>query len=214
MLRRATRASSGRAAAWLLAAALLAACASVKLPRRVASWEVTASSQRGPYLDAVIQGPGETLRFYFPNDETCRETLAPETRVEYRRLGRLGTVRRADESCEAIGVASLRAWLSRRPRPRVKQKPRAQATFRLSYEDSEVLLARGDFPLAGLIDWTGASDTMAVLPRSEVCLAAAERGVASMEFSNLAPEPFWLVIADDRCPIRGFVQPLAIASGP
>jgi hypothetical protein len=195
-----------------LAALVLGACTSASPLRGSNVYEVSAVSQRGPYLDAVISKPDEVLRFYFENDETCRETVVLNARVEYLAVGRLGRVGRGGETCEAIGVASLQAWLSRRPRPRTRQKPRAQAAYRLRYEDSEVLLARGDFPLAGLIGWTGASDTVAVMPRSEVCLTAVERGVASMEYSTLAAQPFWLVVSNERCPITGFVQPLASAT--
>jgi len=197
------------AASWLLAAVVLGGCSSAILAGGDAGYEVSMVSQRGPYLDAVIRRSDEELRFYFPDDESCRATVAPKARVEYVNVGRLGRVRRAGEECEAIGVASLPAWLKRRPRPRAAPKPRAQAAYRLGYEDSEVFLARGDFPLARLIGWSGASDVVAVLPRSETCRAAIERGGASMEFSALAQQPFWLLLADERCPIIGFVQPLA-----
>ena len=68
------------------------------------------------YLDAVLELPDSTLRFFFPDDENCREILRKEAWVEYVNLGTLGEVRRADLTCTPVGIASLEAWRSRRGR--------------------------------------------------------------------------------------------------
>jgi hypothetical protein len=176
---------------------------------RETAFGVFAVVARGAYLDAQLERPGETLRLLFPAASDCRALIRTEAQLEYIARGPFGTFRAAGRSCRPVGVASLREWLDRHPRTGSGPVPRAQASFRPFYEDQEVLMVRGRFPLAALIGWAGASDAVALLAASAECREIHERGVASMEFREASRTPFTLVARHDRCAIQGFAQPLA-----
>jgi hypothetical protein len=166
-----------------------------------------------PYLDATLERSSETLRFFFRDGDDCRALLAPGSVVEYAAVGPLGRAQRGDARCEPVGVASIGAWMSRRPRPQTSPRPRATARYRVIHRDEEIALARGDFPLATLAGFPGAADIVAVVPRSAACDGALGREAAAMEFSPVAPEPFWLIDQGVRCPLLGFADPMASAGG-
>jgi len=165
--------------------------------------------ERGGYIDAYI-GPQPGLRFFFPSNETCRGILYEEARVIYIRRGSLGRVDAYDGStCPAVGIASLREWRDRGPRPRVDRPlPRAPISFRVVYRDDDLVFARGRFPLASQVGWPRGDDTIALLPTGEACESTIERGVGSMEFRSSGRVPFRIVAGGQNCPIVGFVQPL------
>ena len=190
-----------------LAMLVLSACAG-GVPGSARESRVAYVTQRGAYLDAVLEGPDSTLRFFFPADETCREMLRKETWVEYVNLGTLGEVRRAELTCTPVGIASLEAWRSRRGRRLEGPLPRSPVSFRVVYQDEEYVLARGRFPLASRIGWSGGDDSLALIPRIAACVPVIARGTGSMEFRVAGRDPFILVSAEGRCPIEGFVRPL------
>jgi hypothetical protein len=190
-----------------LAILVLCGCAA-GLPGSAREHLVVYVTQRGAYLDAVLERSDATLRFFFPADETCREALRKETWVEYVNLGTLGEVRAADLTCTPVGIASLEAWRSRRGRRLEGPLPRSPVSFRVVYQDEEYVLARGRFPLANRIGWSGGEDTLALIPRTAACAPVIARGTGSMEFRVAGRDPFILVSAAGRCPIEGFVRPL------
>ena len=178
------------------------------LPGSVREHQVVFAVERGAYLDAVLERHDSTLRFFFPADETCREVLRKEAWVEYVNLGTLGEVRRADLTCTPVGIASLEAWRGRRGRRLEGPLPRSPVNFRVVYQDEDYVLARGRFPLASRIGWSGGEDTLALIPRTSACAPVIARGTGSMEFRVAGPDPFILVSAEGRCPIGGFVRHL------
>ncbi len=191
----------------VLATFVLSGCAG-GLPGSVRDHQVVFVAERGAYLDAVLERSDSTLRFFFPSDETCREVLRKQAWVEYVNLGTLGEVRRADLTCTPVGIASLEAWRSRRGRRLEGPLPRSPVNFRVVYQDEEYVLARGRFPLASRIGWSGGEDTLALIPRTSACAPIIARGAGSMEFRVAGRDPFILVSAEGRCPIEGFVWPL------
>ncbi len=174
--------------------------------------------QRGPFLDANLEGletgsplqtRPESIRFFFPDDEVCRGLLRPEATVRYVALGTYGELRADDGgSCPVVGIGSLRTWANRRGRPqRAAAIPRGTARFRLVWQDEEISLARGRWPLAGFVNWVGGQDTIGVLPRTERCDTILERGSASIEFHD-GGDPLRLVARGGGCALLGFVQPM------
>ncbi len=176
---------------------------------------VTEVVQRDVYLDVLLDSSFWSVRFFFPTGETCRRILAPQASVTYVQRGPWGEVQDEEgERCVPAGIASLRTWRNRKPRPRTSAPvPRRPASFRIVYQDTEYVFARGFFPLASAISWTGGNDTIAVIPNTEPCQHLIEGGTASMEFRPAGPDPFRLVSREGRCPLVGFIQPLGAAPG-
>ena len=61
--------------------------------------------------------------------------------------------------------------------------------------------------LAGLLGWAGGEDTLALVPRSDVCAPVLERGVASMEYRASGRLVLTLVGNAGQCPLHGFARP-------
>ena len=189
-------------------------CASV--PGTSPSYEVSSAESRGPYLEALLEWTSSLaavssdakITLLFPASDACGSILVPGTAVDYLPAGMTGTVRVGERSCASVGIARLREWRDRRPRPRTAQViPRAQASYRIVSEADGYALVRGRFPLAGLLGWAGGEDTLALVPRSDVCAPVLERGVASMEYRASGRLVLTLVGNAGQCPLHGFARP-------
>ena len=186
-------------------------------PRRTA-WElgaggfmtdmvVASAEQRGPYLDVVLSGHGLTLRTFTAASETCSALLVPESTVDYVERG-WGRFRRDELECDAIGIGDPLISRARTGRPRTNATiPREQATFSVLYEDEDVVLLRGRFPLARMIGWAGGVDSVAVLRNVPHCRRDGS-GVASMEFRGSGRNTLALVGPSGLCRIEGLIQPV------
>ena len=93
-------------------------------------------------------------------------------------------------------------------RPEAPLNPTGTARFQPVYQDEEVALVRGRFPLTGLVNWAGGFDTIAVLPQTEACRRLIERGEATIEFRASGRMPLRMVSSGESCPIDGLVQPI------
>ncbi len=177
---------------------------------------VTDVVLRDVYLDVLLESPFWSLRYFFPASEICRRILAPQASVTYVSLGPWGEIQDVQkERCVPAGIGSLQTWRNRKPRPRSRSPiPRRQASFRIVHLDEAYAFARGFFPLASAIGWTGGNDTIGVIPNTEACRPLIEGGTASMEFRPVGPEPFRLVSAAGTCPLAGFIQPLSNRENP
>ena len=205
-----------RARACALALVLIAATGCVSgaatqagIPSAAAPSRVQMLGVRGPYLDAVVHFGEERYRFFFPDDDFCRALLQRSEEVEYTASGPYGRVRVGEVSCDPIGLLSLEEWRDKGPRPRLSgPNPRRRADFKVFYVDEDLFLARGRFPLAGMIGWAGSYDTVAVVANVPECEEIMTEGAATMEFHHSGDEP--IVLLDDRlrCPILGFAQPV------
>lgn len=178
------------------------------LPGVSTTYQVVNVVARGPYLDAVLEREGSSLRLFFPASDACRRVVRVEAVVEYTATSVPGTVRNAQEECEGVGIGSLQFWRDRRPRQSKQVLPRGNAEFHSVYQDSELTLVRGRFPYANQVGWAGGWDTLAALPRNAACDALVARGRASLEFRVAGPEPYRLVTGEGSCPIEGFLRPL------
>ena len=178
------------------------------LPGTYTKAELLSLRDRSDYLDATLETAGKRLRFFFPRSPECRETLVEGAVLEYAHVGSLGRVRNGEKRCDPIGVLSLAAWRDRGPRQIRRPVPRDQAVFEVFYRDEELVLARGRFPLAGEIRWTGGLDTVGVIPNVDGCRSFLEEGVASMEFRVTGPDAFVLVGKEAFCPMLGFARPV------
>jgi hypothetical protein len=195
-----------------LVAWLLSGC--VSTPGTTSAHQVQEVVPIGPLLAARIERPSTgvlatdpSLRLIFPNDDTCARILVLEAGVDWAPSGLTGEVRRDGSACPAIGIASLREWRDRRPRPRLGiGGDRGQATYRIVLDTSNFAIVRGRFPLANLLGWVGGQDTVALIPKTPECRKALERTAATIEYRATGPVALAL-LADGRCPIQGFVRP-------
>jgi hypothetical protein len=163
--------------------------------------------QRGSYLDVNVTSGGSTQRYFAPDSEPCRSVLRAEAAVDYVALGPLGQFQSGDLECDPVGIGSLAKWRDQRPRPQVGPLPARQASYKVDYQDADLAMLRGRFPLLGLIGWPGLGDTLVVLPKTEPCQALLQRGVATIEYRVAGPDPYVLFDGDQRCAIQGLIQP-------
>jgi hypothetical protein len=164
--------------------------------------------ERGPYLDVQISQRGSPWRYFVPAQEPCRSLLKAEAPIEYVSLGPLGQFQSGQVVCDPIGIGSLAKWRDQRPRPMVGPLPARQADYRVEYQDQDVAMLRGRFPLLGLIAWPGMGDTIVVLPQTPPCQRLLQQGTATIEYRVAGPDPYVLLAGDQRCPIQGLIQPI------
>jgi len=179
------------------------------IPGWKTSLHVTSVTPRDGYLDVLLERQGMQLRSFAPNSEVCRRVLQHDQPVTFVESGPSGGFRKGDQDCRAAGIGSLAAWRSRRGRATTSASPvpRAQASYRTVYSDSDVVLLRGRFPLANRIGFTSFDDAIAVVPNTEICQAPIESGVASMEFRDRGRQVLSLVSTNGLCPIVGLIRP-------
>ncbi len=170
---------------------------------------ITSLQKRWHYLDVSLSP--DSLRFFFPDNDICREILRRDSEVVYIKRGPFGEVKGdSGAHCEPVGIASLREWRDRSSRQRTQSPvPRAPVTFKVVHRDGELAYLRGRFVLASLIGWTDVHDTIALLPDIEDCRRAIESGVGTMEFRYSGKLPYRIVAGGEDCPIVGFVRPAA-----
>jgi hypothetical protein len=163
---------------------------------------------RGPYLEVWLHAPGLDLVSYAPADASCPRVLAEAQQIAYRSGGTGGSFERAGARCDAAGIGSLVEWRDRRPRPGGRSPvPSAPARYRVVYRDEEVALARGRFPLAGLVGWVGGADTVAAIPNTAACQEPLASGEASMLYYPAGREVLALASERGPCPIVGLLAP-------
>jgi hypothetical protein len=184
----------------ILAVALAAAVGVGGCSWRKSAWElgmggfgmelfVAHLDERGRYLDVGLAGHGLHLRSFAPASEECRAVLRKGTSVGYVERGIGGRFEREGQSCDAVGFGDPLIRGARRPRDgslRSSPVPRAHATFRTIYEDADVLLLRGRFPLASKIGWVGVEDSVAV-ERDATRRCARSRGRISPSIRQRPP---------------------------
>ena len=184
------------------------------LPSTETGFTVQTVVPRGGYLDAVLKGPNFTLRTFTVDSEECRNVLMmPEAEVRYLEGLPGGSFRRGQVTCDSAGIGSLAEWRDRRARVAGIAQPRAQASFRRTFSDTEVIFVRGRFPLAALVGWVSLDDTVAALPDTPSCRKRADEGVGSMEFRQSGLDPLILVGPEEPCPLIGFLRPLDTKPG-
>ena len=189
-----------------VSASLIAGCAN--LPGMPTSSTVQSVVERGPFLDVQISQGGSTRRYFTPATEPCRGLLKPEAAIEYVALGPLGQLQSGEVVCVPAGIGSLAAWRDQRPRPMVGPLPARQADYRLEYQDQDLAMLRGRFPLLGLIAWPGLGDTLVVIPQTPACQPLLQQGTATIEYRVAGPDPYVLLQGDQRCPVQGLIQPI------
>lgn len=170
---------------------------------------ITDVAPRGGYLEAGLAGPNATLRFLFPSSRDCRTVLQAAGGVDWHRVGAIGEVSRGATSCEAVGIASLPEWRDRRGAAITSALPHGEeARFSVVFADPAVILARGSFPQAVHVGWRRTGDSVAVLPHTPECRAAADAGHAPMAHHPEGPVALSLTTAAGACPILGLARPL------
>ena len=183
-----------------------AGCAS--FPGSSSTATVESVVVRGPYLDVNLSLGGSTRRFFTAASDPCRSLLHVEAVVDYAKLGPLGQFQADGATCIPAGIGTLAAWRDERPRPEVGPLPSRQANYKLEYQDKDVAMLRGLFPLLGLIGWPGMGDTLVVLPQTPACKALIQAGVATIQYRVEGPDPFVLLDNDKLCALAGLIQPI------
>jgi len=170
---------------------------------------VTRSVPLAGYLQVDLVGSGLHLDTFTPANEDCAAVMRPEGSVDYVANGPYGLFQRGDQTCDAIGLGSLREWRDRRPsQTNVVMVPRAQADYKIYYQDARQVLLRGRFPLGGLLGFSGLDDTIAIVPNVAVCQKPIQSSVASMQYYQNGENPLVLLSGDGECPITALLQPL------
>ena len=111
-----------------------------------------------------------------PRASPAAACCSAEAVVEYVSLGPLGQFQAGGATCIPVGIGSLAAWRDERPRPKVGPLPVRQANYKLEYQDKDLAMLRGRFPLLGLIGWPGMGDTLVVVPQTQPCQALIPEG--------------------------------------
>jgi len=169
---------------------------------------VVGVRERGPYLDVVVRDAKRTIRRLVRPTEACRFVLIPEINVGFQNRGIAGRFERADVRCDAVGFGDPLMSRSRRGRGNTGEViPRDQATFRVLYEDADVILLHGRFPLASLVGFAGGDDCVAVVRNHPPCRRAIEGGVASLEFRPRGPNTLALIGGRKLCRIDALALP-------
>ena len=106
------------------------------------------------------------------------------------------------------GSAHWPPGATKRPRPEVGPLPSKQANYKLEYEDKDVAMLRGLFPLLGLIAWPGMGDTLVVLPQTPPCHALIPAGVATIQYRDTGPAVYVLLDNRSQCALAGLIQPI------
>jgi hypothetical protein len=145
-------------------------------------------------------------RVFTPDDESCRTLLTVGSAFIQPDLETSGKITGPGISCEIAGRGNLDR--RRRPRPEGQLATRGRASLATIYIDEEIILARGRFPLTGLVGWARGDDSVAVLPNTPICRDRAAGGNASIEFRP-SGDPLVLVgDGPEGCPLLGLVRPL------
>ncbi len=213
---RQTPRSAAALAGLLVLIGLTGACGQIRMAERhqVPFTETTMSVgrviERGYWLEVTLLSPQLNRLFYFARDEPCRQVLEQGSEISYRRTGGFGFVEKGELRCDVAGIGQLRLWRDSRGRPGTgasRARPRRRANYRSFWSDEEIVMLRGDFPLATMIGWPRADDTIAVFKREERCSRTLERGSAFIEFNPNGPSPLILVQEGGGCALQGLIRP-------
>ncbi len=175
-----------------------------------ADLSVAYVAPRWVFLEATLYGHGLSLTVYTPASEECIHVLEIDQPVDYVERGVGGRFLRDGVQCDTVGIGPPLVQRTRGGRGgslRTQPIPRERASFRVVFEDEEVLMLRGRFVLASRIGWRGGHDSVAVVPNEPRCQAAVEGGTASMEFRPAGRNTLSLVARGGGCPIVGLVIP-------
>jgi hypothetical protein len=178
------------------------------LPLMRSGMTVAEVQARGPYLEAVMLIDNAQLPVYAAPGDACHLVFESGEKVTYIDSGPLGRFRRADTSCQILGVGNLELWRDRNRRASAGGVPRAQAIYRTIARDDDFVLLRGQFPLAGAVGFSGGMDIVAVVPNDDMCSTPLKAGVASMEYRGKGRRALSLVGSRGLCRIHGLILPL------
>jgi hypothetical protein len=170
---------------------------------------------RAGYLDVALQGDSP-LRTFLPDSSECRRVAKAGARVRYVWDGAMGSLAQLGgaATCQAVGIGSLPEWRQTRAEdtglPQGAGLPREVARYRVVFRDSDVILARGHFPLTRHLGWVGAADAIAVMRNTPACQRGpAAAGSASLEYFPAGERVLGLVAKDRWCDVEALLLPLA-----
>ena len=171
---------------------------------------VARVESRWVFLESTLVGHGLSLTVYTPASEECAHVMQLEEPVDYVERGVGGRFLRDGVQCDTVGIGPPLVQRTRGGRGgslRSQPIPRERSSFRVVFEDEEVMLLRGRFVLASRIGWRGGQDSVAVVPNESRCRLAVEGGVASMEFRPAGRNTLSLVSREGPCPIIRLIIP-------
>jgi hypothetical protein len=184
-------------------------CSTRSMIGRSGELAVSSLVTRGPYLDVTVQDDDVAVRvFADAADADCKAVLSVGNPVEYANRGVAGRITADGLRCDLVGIGD--PFIRRVSQSRGLASdpiPRAQATYERIYEDDDVALLRGRFPLTGRVGWAGGVDTVVVVQARDTCRRAIDSGVASMEFRPRGINTLALVSGKGLCRIDGLILP-------
>jgi hypothetical protein len=180
----------------------------VKAPRSLHPAQLTEPVARGEYWEVDLGAVASGYRGYLPDTQPCSSLLDTNAdEVEFSRLGIFGTLSRGQLSCPLTGTASLPQYRDDRGGSRATRPKRLTARFKLSYEDDDVLMARGLFPMVGLLGIRTADDIIAVAPATDECRTILSRGEALMSYRSRGAPVLVLTVSGVDCGLTGVIIP-------
>ncbi len=216
---------------WVLGSALLlslvillslAGCASGSkiafqsgLPGMRVGMEVVRVVERAGYLEAHLQLEDVSIQAYTAPSEVCREVFEEGVRIDFVDNGPRGRWRRGEVDCDGLGFGPLEVWRDRSTRSTRgggTPIPRAQANFRVVYQDDEVAYLSGSFPLAGRFGFTGANLMTAIVANEGECVGVIEGRTSGMEYRPSGRLAYSFTGPKGQCRIAGFAMPVRAAT--
>ncbi len=205
--------SHGAGIRFLLALAFLVACHKEAVQRGIGTPGATIPAkihsvvERGDFLDTLIEGHRVPPRLFFRTADGCKDVLIEGDTVEYVMSGTWGRLRSGEVSCDPAGIGEPTWWRSRRSPTGGRGNPSAPTPYTKIYQDEEIALLRGRFPLTARIGWQSFGDTIAVIPTESPCTNLLDRTIATMEFRRIGDAALVLMTREGACQIVGLIAP-------
>ncbi len=162
---------------------------------------------RGEFLDTLIEGNKVPPRLFFRSADGCDNVLVVGHIVEYVMSGTWGRLRSGEATCDPVGIGDPTWWRSRQSRGSGRMNPTAPTPYTKIYQDQEIALLRGRFPLTTRIGWSSYGDTIAVIPSEPPCTNLLDQTIATMEYRATGDAALVLMTREGTCRIVGLIAP-------
>ena len=179
----------------------------IGMPGATVPAKIHSVVKRGEFLDTLIEGNKVPPRLFFRTADGCENVLVEGHIVEYVMSGRWGRLRSGEVSCDPAGIGDPTWWRSRQSHGSGRMNPTAPTPYTKIYQDQEIALLRGRFPLTARIGWQSYGDTIAVIPNEPPCTNLLDQTIATMEYRAIGDAALLLMTREGNCRIVGLIAP-------